>query len=187
MDGFFFCRLGNRKFITGISTNFDHPPPPTPFGCTYRKVKSSWSLLTAIFCPVRHRQFFVNVVQTDHSLTICYPAKMKRDIHGTKFGLVILYSLLFLVFATAFKKFSPSKYYSTCHSKDFGHHGTVCVCFDGQECDSFSEGRPSSHVSKCKSFDFLKSIFLVQKGQFYIQKATKHFFLVYFSDNKKMK
>ena len=25
MDGFFFCRLGNRKFITGISTNFDHP------------------------------------------------------------------------------------------------------------------------------------------------------------------
>ena len=27
MDGFFFCRLGNRKFITGISTNFDHPAP----------------------------------------------------------------------------------------------------------------------------------------------------------------
>ena len=41
-------------------------------------------------------------------------------------------------FATAVQ-FSPPKY-SPCHSKDFGYGGTVCVCTDELECDSFSEG-----------------------------------------------
>lgn len=41
-------------------------------------------------------------------------------------------------FATAVQ-FSPPKY-SACHSKDFGYGGTVCVCSDELECDSFTEG-----------------------------------------------
>ena len=51
------------------------------------------------------------------------------------------YFLLFAFssfFATAVQ-FSPPKY-SACHSKDFGYGGTVCVCSDELECDSFSEG-----------------------------------------------
>lgn len=45
----------------------------------------------------------------------------------------------FFSFFTTTVQFSPPKY-STCHSKDFGYGGTVCVCSDELECDSFSEG-----------------------------------------------
>ena len=57
--------------------------------------------------------------------------------------------LLFLSLACCFfsfvatVRFSPPKY-SACHSKDFGHGGTVCVCSDEHGCDAFSEGSPLS-------------------------------------------
>lgn len=51
--------------------------------------------------------------------------------------------LLFSYFLVTAAQFSPPKY-SACHSKDFGYGGTVCVCSDDLECDSFSEGIPLS-------------------------------------------
>ena len=51
--------------------------------------------------------------------------------------------LLFSSFLATAVQFSPPKY-SACHSKDFGYDGTVCVCSDELECDSFCEGTPLS-------------------------------------------
>jgi len=56
------------------------------------------------------------------------------EMGGGYFVLVTFFS-----FFTIAVQFLPPKY-STCHSKDFGYDGTVCVCSDELECDSFSEG-----------------------------------------------
>ena len=52
-------------------------------------------------------------------------------------GYFVVFTISFF-FATAVQ-FSPPKY-SACHSKDFGYGGTVCVCSEELECDSFTEG-----------------------------------------------
>ena len=60
-------------------------------------------------------------------------------------GRLEVISLLFFTFFSTAVQFSPPKY-STCHSKYFGYDGTVCVCSDELECDSFSEGTPLSEL-----------------------------------------
>ena len=67
-----------------------------------------------------------------------------RQDHGNKLGLLVLLLLFFSLVATA-AKFSPPKY-SACYSKAFGYDGTVCVCSDQLECDSFSNGSPLSEM-----------------------------------------
>ena len=74
---------------------------------------------------------------------ICSLAKMESLAPGKKTGNLLLLPLFFSFFASAVN-FSPPKY-SACHSKHFGYDGTVCVCSDELECDSFSEGSPLSH------------------------------------------
>lgn len=56
---------------------------------------------------------------------------------------IALLSTLFSIFFAKTAQFSPPKY-STCFSKDFGYDGTVCVCSDELQCDSFSDGTPLS-------------------------------------------
>lgn len=69
---------------------------------------------------------------------ICSLVKMASLVLGKKTGNLLLLPLFFSFFASAVN-FSPPKY-SACHSKNFGYDGTVCVCSDELECDSFSEG-----------------------------------------------
>ena len=61
---------------------------------------------------------------------------------AVKAAIFVIFFLFSNLLATAVQ-FSPPKY-SACHSKDFGYGGTVCVCSDELECDSFSEGIPLS-------------------------------------------
>lgn len=64
-------------------------------------------------------------------------------MHLRKAGILFLsFTCCFLSFV-ATVRFSPPKY-SACHSKDFGHGGTVCVCSVEHGCDAFSEGSPLS-------------------------------------------
>ena len=71
---------------------------------------------------------------------ICNSSERQVQDMESKAGLVVV-SVLFSFFFASAVQFSPPKY-SACHSKDFGHGGTVCVCSDELECDSFSEGSP---------------------------------------------
>lgn len=72
---------------------------------------------------------------------ICSLAKMASFAPGKKTGNLLLLPFFFFFFASAVN-FSPPTY-SACHSKHFGYDGTVCVCSDELECDSFSEGSGS--------------------------------------------
>ena len=74
---------------------------------------------------------------------ICSLAIMASLARAKKTGNLLLLPLFLSFFASAVN-FSPPKY-SACHSKHFGYDGTVCVCSDELECDSFSEGSPLSH------------------------------------------
>ena len=58
---------------------------------------------------------------------------------------VLFFVFSFFFFITTAVRFSPPEY-SACNSKDFGYGGTVCVCSDELECDSFSEGSPLSEL-----------------------------------------
>ena len=71
---------------------------------------------------------------------ICNSSERPVQDMENKAALVVV-SVVFSFFFASAVQFSPPKY-SGCHSKDFGHGGTVCVCSDELECDSFSEGSP---------------------------------------------